>query len=82
MKGDQLALAIKKHTPARPVVMLIPGIGEGFVPPRIRLGLALLLALCLMPIAAKTLPFDIAIPAEFSRGRSICPASPRASTPT
>jgi flagellar biosynthetic protein FliR len=38
------------------VVMLIPGIGEAFVPPRIRLGLALLLALCLGPIAAPTLP--------------------------
>ena len=38
------------------VVMLIPGIGEGFVPPRIRLSVALLLALCLGPIAARTLP--------------------------
>jgi flagellar biosynthetic protein FliR len=31
------------------VVMLIPGIGDGVVPPRIRLGLALLLAICLAP---------------------------------
>jgi flagellar biosynthetic protein FliR len=38
------------------VVMLIPGIGETFVPPRIRLGLALLLALCLGPIAQPSLP--------------------------
>jgi flagellar biosynthetic protein FliR len=37
------------------VVMLIPGIGEGFVPPRIRLGLALLLSLCLGPIAQPAL---------------------------
>ncbi len=38
------------------VVMLIPGIGEGFVPPRTRLGLALLLSLCLVPIATPVLP--------------------------
>ncbi|HEY5412672.1 MAG TPA: flagellar biosynthetic protein FliR [Caulobacteraceae bacterium] len=38
------------------LVMLIPGIGEAFVPPRVRLGLALLLALCVAPIAAHTLP--------------------------
>jgi flagellar biosynthetic protein FliR len=38
------------------VVMLLPGIGESFVPPRIRLSMALLLALCLGPIAARTLP--------------------------
>ena len=38
------------------MVMLIPGIGEGFVPPRIRLALALLLALCLGPIAQPSLP--------------------------
>ncbi len=36
--------------------MLIPGIGEGYVPPRVRLGLALLLSLCLAPIVAPTLP--------------------------
>lgn len=38
------------------IVMLIPGIGEASVPPRIRLSFALLLALCLGPIAAPTLP--------------------------
>ncbi len=38
------------------VVMLIPGLAEGFVPPRIRLAFALLLALCVTPIAAHTLP--------------------------
>jgi len=38
------------------VVMLLPGIGENFVPPRVRLALAMLLALCLGPIAAKALP--------------------------
>jgi flagellar biosynthetic protein FliR len=42
------------------VAMLIPGLGETFVPPRIRLGFALLLALCLEPIARPLLP---AIPA-------------------
>jgi flagellar biosynthetic protein FliR len=38
------------------IVMLIPGLGEASVPPRIRLSFALLLALCLGPIAAPTLP--------------------------
>jgi len=38
------------------IVMLIPGLGEASVPARIRLGFALLLALCLAPIAAPTLP--------------------------
>ena len=38
------------------VVMLLPGIGEGFVPPRIRLALALLLSLVIMPIAQPMLP--------------------------
>ena len=38
------------------IVMLMPGVGEGFVPPRIRLAFALLLALCLGPIAQSSLP--------------------------
>lgn len=38
------------------VVMLIPGIGETFVPAQIRLALALTLALCLGPIAQANLP--------------------------
>jgi flagellar biosynthetic protein FliR len=38
------------------IVMLIPGIGETAVPPRIRLSFALLLSLCIVPIAAPTLP--------------------------
>ena len=38
------------------VVMLMPGLGEGFVPPRIRLAFALLLALCLGPTALPVLP--------------------------
>ena len=38
------------------LIMLIPGIGEGYVPVRIRLSLALIIALCLAPIAAPTLP--------------------------
>lgn len=37
------------------VVMLMPGIGEGFVPPRIRLAFALLLSLCIGPIARPVL---------------------------
>ena len=38
------------------LVMLIPGIGDQAVPPRIRLSFALLTALCLGPIAASALP--------------------------
>ena len=38
------------------IVMLMPGVGEGFVPPRIRLSFALLLSLCLAPIALPSLP--------------------------
>ena len=38
------------------VVMLMPGVGEGFVPPRVRLAFALLLSLSLGSIALKTLP--------------------------
>lgn len=41
---------------AAAVVMLIPGVGETFVPSRVRLGLALTLALCLGPIAQASLP--------------------------
>jgi len=37
------------------VVMLMPGIGEAFVPMRIRLGFALLLSLCMGPIAKPAL---------------------------
>lgn len=36
--------------------MLIPGVGEGYVPPRLRLALALLLAFVLAPIVGPTLP--------------------------
>ena len=45
------------------LIMLIPGIGEGYVPVRIRLSLALILALCLAPIAGPSLP---PIPSEVS----------------
>ena len=38
------------------IVMLIPGIGEASVPPRIRLSFALLLSLILAPIAAASMP--------------------------
>jgi flagellar biosynthetic protein FliR len=38
------------------IIMLIPGIGETYVPARIRLSAALLTALCLGPIAAPGLP--------------------------
>ncbi|HEX2815451.1 MAG TPA: flagellar biosynthetic protein FliR, partial [Phenylobacterium sp.] len=45
------------------ILMLIPGIGETFVPVRIRLSLALLLALMLFPIVGATVP---PIPANVS----------------
>lgn len=38
------------------IVMLIPGLGEAAVPPRIRLSFALLLTLLLTPVVAATLP--------------------------
>lgn len=38
------------------LVMLLPGIGEQGVPPRVRLGLALLFSLCLFPVVSPTLP--------------------------
>ena len=45
------------------IVMLIPGIGETFVPPRTRLGFALLFALVLAPIVGGSVP---PIPSEVS----------------
>jgi flagellar biosynthetic protein FliR len=38
------------------LIMMLPGIGETYVPVRIRLSFALALAFCLMPIAAPSLP--------------------------
>jgi len=38
------------------IVMLLPGIGEQSVPPRVRLGLALLFSLCVWPMAQPLLP--------------------------
>lgn len=38
------------------ILMTIPGIGESYVPPRVRLSLALLLSLVLWPLVAGTLP--------------------------
>ncbi len=38
------------------IIMLLPGIGESYVPARIRLSMALLLALTLYPIVGHTLP--------------------------
>lgn len=38
------------------ILMLLPGIGETYVPPRIRLSLALLITLVVWPIAAPVLP--------------------------
>lgn len=38
------------------VLMLLPGVGENYVPPRIRLSLALVLALALWPVVGAALP--------------------------
>ncbi len=38
------------------IVMLLPGIGEAFIPPRIRLSFALALALMIFPLAMATAP--------------------------
>jgi flagellar biosynthesis protein FliR len=45
------------------IIMLIPGIGESFIPPRIRLALALSMSLMLMPVVGALVP---AIPATVS----------------
>lgn len=45
------------------IIMLVPGLGETFIPARIRLGLALGLALMLMPVVGGTVP---PIPLEVS----------------
>jgi len=38
------------------VMLLLPGIGESYVPPRIRLSLALLITLALWPVLTAYLP--------------------------
>lgn len=38
------------------VLMLVPGVGEAYVPPRIRLALALVVSLALWPVVGGTLP--------------------------
>jgi flagellar biosynthetic protein FliR len=43
------------------IVMLLPGVGETFIPPRIRLAFALALALMLYPLVARAAP---ALPAD------------------
>ena len=45
------------------MIMVIPGLGETFVPVRVRLSLALLLALILFPVVGSTVP---AIPGDMS----------------
>ena len=38
------------------VLLMLPGVGESYVPPRIRLSLALVMSLCLWPVIANVLP--------------------------
>ena len=45
-------------------VMLIPGFGEAYVPPRVRLAFALMFSLALMPMLADKVPV---LPADLDR---------------
>jgi len=54
--GPQLWASGLVFLRAGAIVMLVPGLGETYVPVRARLALALVLALCLGPIAAASLP--------------------------
>ncbi|KAK0348965.1 hypothetical protein LTR94_035051, partial [Friedmanniomyces endolithicus] len=38
------------------ILMMLPGFGESYVPPRVRLSLALVLSLALWPIVGASLP--------------------------
>ena len=38
------------------VLLMLPGVGESYVPPRIRLSLALVISLALWPVVAGSLP--------------------------
>lgn len=43
------------------IVMLLPGIGDTSVPPRVRLGFAFLMAMMLMPVVARGMPIPAAV---------------------
>ena len=43
------------------IVMLLPGIGDTTVPPRVRLGFAFLMAMMLMPVVARGMPIPAAV---------------------
>lgn len=43
------------------MVMLLPGIGDTSVPPRVRLGFAFLMAMMLMPVVARGMPIPAAV---------------------
>lgn len=43
------------------IVMLLPGIGDTSVPPRVRLAFALLMAMMLMPVVARGMPVPAAV---------------------
>ncbi len=43
------------------IVMLLPGIGDTSVPPRVRLGFAFLMAMMLMPVVARGMPIPPAV---------------------
>ncbi len=53
---DQVWAAALVFVRVGAIVMLIPGLGEQVVPPRIRLSFALLLSMALAPVVAHTLP--------------------------
>ena len=56
--GQQVWVAALVFLRVGTLTMLIPGIGEGYVPVRIRLAFALVLTLCIAPIAAPYLPAE------------------------
>ncbi|WP_339634999.1 flagellar biosynthetic protein FliR [uncultured Sneathiella sp.] len=44
--------------------MVVPGFGEAFIPPRVRLGIALAVSLLVLPFAADQIPVEPATPIE------------------
>lgn len=54
--SDQVFAAALIFARVGAILMLIPGIGEAYVPPRIRLSLALLLSMVVWPIVSGVLP--------------------------
>lgn len=54
--GDQVWAGALIFARVGAVLMMLPGVGESYVPPRIRLSLALVISLALWPVVAGALP--------------------------